>query len=109
MTKDDKKTEVKAAPAAPPATTTTPAKPDAPELTRVEYTGQTAGSIRDDKTGAVLVRHVEPRDVIEPADDKERKALIDSGHFVLTRHRATTDTTTDAETRRIAEEAKEQE
>ena len=107
MTKDDKKTEVKAAPAAPPVATT-PAKPDAPELTRVEYTGQTAGSIRT-LEGQVLVRHVEPGDVIEPADDKERKALIDSGHFVLTRHRATTDTTTDAETRRIAEDAKEQE
>ncbi|CAM3667038.1 hypothetical protein [Deinococcus frigens] len=64
-------------------------------MTRVEYTGQTAGSIRLE-SGTVLVTHIEPSDVLEPEGDEQRAALLATGYFTPTRKRATTDTTTDA-------------
>ncbi|CAM3266141.1 hypothetical protein DESA109040_05895 [Deinococcus saxicola] len=91
MTKDQKKDEAKAAiPAPAPSKAAAP-----PEPTRVQYIGQTAGSIRLED-GTVLVHHVEPGDVLDPETAKDRHALLDTGHFELTRKRATTDTTTDA-------------
>lgn len=89
MTKDDSKPAQEAGTATPAETksdTRTPA------LTRVAYTGRTAGTVTD-ADGRVLVRHIEPGDVLEPETAKERKALLDSGHFELTRSRATTDGT----------------
>lgn len=63
-----------------------------PALTRVEYTGQTAGSIRLDD-GTVLVAHVEPGDVLDPETPQTRQALLATGHFQLTRRRATPSST----------------
>ena len=59
-----------------------------PESTRIEYTSNTSGSIRDSK-GELLLAHVDPGDVLEPDTAKLRKALLDTGHFQLTRRALT--------------------
>ncbi|MDV6376246.1 hypothetical protein [Deinococcus arenicola] len=105
MTKEKKKEEEKAtAETAPvesdavtPPADNAPVKPP-PEMTRVQFIGGTAGSIRDPEDGTVLVRHVEPGDVLEPDSAQARRALLNTGHFELTRRRATTDPTTDPTT-----------
>lgn len=88
MSKDDKKPEAAKADAPKAETAPTPT----PDLTRVEYTGQTAGSIRA-LDGTVLVAHVEPGDVLDPETTQARKELLATGHFQLTRRRATADGT----------------
>lgn len=89
MTKDDSKPAQEAGTATPAET-----KPDTrtPALTRVAYTGRTAGTVTD-REGQVLVQHIEPGEVLEPETTRERQALLKTGHFELTRSRATTDGT----------------
>lgn len=84
--KDDKPAEAASTPPAPPEL-----KPE-PELTRVKYVGQTAGSLRRED-GSLLVEYVRPGDVLEPETAKLRKELLGTGHFELTRSRASTDGT----------------
>lgn len=74
---DDKKAET------PPAD-----KAPTPEPTRIEYTSNTAGSIRDSK-GDLLLAHVDPGDVIEPETAKLRRQLLDTGHFQPSRRALT--------------------
>lgn len=77
-----------AASVSPPTPTETAPLPSV--LARLEYTGQTAGTIRN-FDGVILVQHVNPGDILEPESDEQRQALLDSGHFVATRRRATAD------------------
>lgn len=58
------------------------------EPTRLEYTGGTSGSIRTED-GTVLIAHVEPGDVLEPASAEHRTALLATGHFRPTRRAVT--------------------
>ena len=69
-------------------TETPPADTKAPEPTRIEYTSNTSGSIRDGK-GDLLLAHVDPGDVIEPETAKLRRQLLDTGHFQPSRRALT--------------------